>query len=105
MLTPFLAPFPFAYAAARLKDRRLWLFSASYCLASLTLWILWIIAIEKYWTPADIIFYLILLALGLLATIHAFLLRRRVFAPPSLPAASRYRGKGLAREPGRRPRL
>ena len=80
LLTPFLTPFPFAYAAARLGECRLWFFSAAYGLTSLATWILFIIAATKYWTPAAWIFYATLLTLGGLATIHAFRLRRRVFA-------------------------
>ena len=88
ILTPILAPVPFAHAAVRLRDRRLWLISSAYGLGSLTLWILWVMAIEKKWQPAAVTFYLILLAVGVGATIHAFRLRYRVFARPSLPTAA-----------------
>jgi TIR domain len=88
ILAPILAPIPFAHAAIRLRDQRLWLIAAAYGLGSLTMWIMWIIAIEKKWTAASLIFYLILFALGVVATIHAFKLRGRVFAPPSPPTAA-----------------
>jgi hypothetical protein len=81
ILTPILAPIPFAHAAVRLRERKLWLFASGYGLGSLTLWIIWIIAIEKKWTAASLVSYFILLAIGIGATIHAFQLRRRVFAP------------------------
>ena len=105
LLTPVLAPLPSAHAAVRLGERRLWFFSAAYGLASLTLWILWVMAIEKSWTPADGIFYASLLALGVLATIHAFRLRRRIYAPPSLLIASAPRPMRPVRESGRRRRM
>jgi hypothetical protein len=73
-LTYFLAPLPFAHAV--------------YGLASLTVYILWIIAINKNWSPAGGILYAVLLAVGLLATIHAFQLRHRVFTPRSLPTVA-----------------
>ena len=88
LLTPLLAPLSFAYAAARLRKRRLWFFSATYGLTSLISWILCIIAIEEYWVHAFRVFYAILFAVGVIATIHAFQLRRSVFAPPSTGAAS-----------------
>jgi hypothetical protein len=80
VLTPLLAPFPFAYAAVRLGERRLWWFSAAYGLASLTLLRLIGTAADRPGTPAVGIIYASLLALGVVATIHAFQLRRRVFA-------------------------
>ena len=86
-LTPFLAPVPFAHAAVRLHDRKLWLISAVYGLVSLPLWILWIVAVNKQWASAAT-FWAISFAIGLVATIHAFQLRRRVFARSSLPTAA-----------------
>ena len=88
LLTPLLAPIPFAHAAARFHERRLWLIACAYGVGSLILWILWIIAINKKWTAASLILYFVLLALGVVATIHAFKLRRLVFAAPSPPTAA-----------------
>ena len=79
VLTPILAPIPTVHAAIRLRDQRLWYISAAYFLSSLTLWILWIVSINKKWTPADGIFYLVLVAVGVLAAVHAFMIRRYVF--------------------------
>jgi len=81
ILTPFLIPVPFAHSAVRLRDQRLWLIAAAYGFGSLAIWILWVVAIEKKWNAASFIFYFILLGLGVAATIHAFKLRSRVFAP------------------------
>lgn len=88
ILTPILAPIPFAHAAVRLRDQRLWLITAAYGVGSLIIWIMWIVAINKKWDAASLIFYFILLVLGVVATIHAFKLRSRVFAPPSLPTTA-----------------
>ena len=88
LLTPILAPIPFAHAAVRLHVRGLWLITAAYGFGSLIVWIMWIVAINEKWTAASLIFYFILLALGVVATIHAFKLRSRVFAPPSPPTAA-----------------
>jgi hypothetical protein len=85
LLTPILAPIPFAHAAIRLRNRMFWFFSAAYGIISLTLWILFAIAIEDKWKPADGVNYAILSAVGVLASVHAFRLRRRVFAPSSPP--------------------
>jgi TIR domain len=89
LLTPILAPIPFAHAAVRLRDHQgLWLITAAYGLGSLTIWIMWIVSIEEKWEAASLIFYFILLVLGVVATIHAFKLRSSVFAPPSSPTAA-----------------
>jgi len=88
ILTPLLAPIPFLHAASRLHERRLWLFACEYGIGSLTSWILWYVAIVKKWTAASLIFYLILLAIGVAATIHAFKLRRLVFVASSSPTAT-----------------
>jgi hypothetical protein len=88
ILTPILAPTPFVHAAVRLRGQGLWLIAAAYGFGSLTVWIMWIVAIDEKWTAASLIFYFILLALGVVATIHAFKLRSRVFAPPSPPTAA-----------------
>jgi hypothetical protein len=88
LLTPILAPIPFVHAAVRLRGQGLWLIAAAYGFGSLTLWIVWIVAINEKWAAASLIFYFILLALGVVATIHAFKLRSRVFAPPSPSTAA-----------------
>ena len=88
LFTPLLAPIPFAHAAARFHERRLWLIACVYGVGSLILWILWYVAIVKKWSAASLIFYFILLALGVVATIHAFRLRRLVFAAPPPPTAA-----------------
>jgi hypothetical protein len=90
LLTPILAPIPFAHAAVRFRDQSLWLITAAYGFGSLTLWIMWIVAINEKWVAASLVFYFLLLALGVVATIHAFKLRRRVFAPPSPPMAANF---------------
>jgi hypothetical protein len=83
ILNPVLAPIPSAYAAIRLRSRRLWLFAALYGFGSLALYIIFDVAITNGWSAASGIFYFLLVALGVVATVHAFKLRRRVFAPPS----------------------
>lgn len=88
ILTPILAPVPFAHAAVRLRDRGLWLIAAAYGFGSLAVWVLWIVAIDEKWNAASFIFYSILLAIGVVATIHAFKLRSRVFASSSSPTAA-----------------
>jgi hypothetical protein len=88
VLTPLLAPIPFAHAAARFHELRLWLIACAYGVGSLILWILWIIAINEKWIAASLIFYFVQLALGVVATIHAFKLRRLVFAAQSPPTAA-----------------
>jgi hypothetical protein len=80
VLTPFLAPIPSAHAAIRLRNRRLWYISASYFLISLSFWVLWVTAVNLKWVPADGIFYAVLMAVSVLATVHAFRSLRCVFA-------------------------
>lgn len=87
LLTPILAPIPFCYAASRLTDQRLWLSAAIYGIGSLILWILWIVAIENKWTAASLAFYFVLIALSVVATVHAFRLRRLVFGAARPSAA------------------
>jgi hypothetical protein len=82
VLTPFLAPIPSAHAAIRLRNQRLWYTSAACFVASLTLWILWVTAINLKWVPADGIFYAGLMAVSVLATVHAFRSRSCVFGRP-----------------------
>jgi Caspase domain len=87
-----LTPVPFAHAAVRLRDRRLWTITSAYTIAWVTLWITFIAIrpnlevddpsrdVHPWW------FYL-WLAFTVVPTIHAFRLRHRVFAPPSPPAS------------------
>jgi Helix-hairpin-helix motif len=83
-----LAPIPFAHAAVRLRQRRMWAVTAAYAIGSL----LWIVAAslpEADWS--DTLFVIVALMLPAVGTTHAFLLRRRVFTPsppqPALAAA------------------
>jgi hypothetical protein len=88
VFTPLLAPIPFAHAAARFHERRLWFIACAYGVGSLMLWILWIVAISEKWTAASLVFYFAQLTLGVVATVHAFKLRRLVFAASSPPTAA-----------------
>jgi hypothetical protein len=90
ILALFPLSIPFVYAGIRLQNYKLLLTSAVYGLVALILWIFYIIEDEKYWIEATTAVVdtrgtlgLSLLALGVVATIHAFLLRRRVFTRPT----------------------
>ena len=74
-----LAPVPFAHAAVRLGQRRLWVVTAAYAIGSL-LWIVGASLPEGGW--GDTMFGILFPVLMVTGTAHAFLLRRRVFAPP-----------------------
>jgi hypothetical protein len=74
-----LAPVPFAHAAVRLRQRRLWVVTAVYAIGSL-LWIIGVSLPEGGW--GDTLFGIVALVLVAVGTPHAFLLRGRVFAPP-----------------------
>jgi hypothetical protein len=76
----FLTPVPFAHAAIRLRDRRLWGVTAAYSIAWLMLFLAFGTANEGS-TDQNVTGFL-LYALAAFATWHAWLLRRRVFAPP-----------------------
>ena len=69
----FLLPVPFAHAAVRLHDRRLWLITTAYVTAWVPLLITALATDPGY----------LYLALIVVATAHALWLRRRVFAEPS----------------------
>jgi Helix-hairpin-helix motif len=74
-----LAPVPFAHAAVRLRQRSMWAVTAAYAIGSL----LWIVAAslpEGDW--GDTLLSIVAPVLIAVGTAHAFLLRRRVFAPP-----------------------
>jgi hypothetical protein len=75
-----LTPVPFVHAAIRLRDRRLWVITSAYAIAWLTLLIAILTA-----GPNSFAGFL-WLVLIVVATVHAFRLRRRVFEPPSAPA-------------------
>jgi hypothetical protein len=72
-----LTPVPFAYAAIRLRDRRVWRIAAAYGIAWLTLALT-----LGIFTQTDSLAGVLWYALAAFATGHAWWLRRRVFAPP-----------------------
>jgi len=71
-----LAPVPFIHAAIRLRTLRMWLTAVAYGL----LWLLWLILISVNSGVASGIATAIFLVLVVAGTIHAFTLRRAVFA-------------------------
>ena len=79
-----LAPAPFAYAAVRLHQRRLWIVTAVYVLA-------WLACALATSAPdgslGDSLQGTMILALMTVGTTHAFLLRGRVFTPPPIQPA------------------
>jgi hypothetical protein len=79
----FLTPFPFVYAAVRLHDRKLRVIASAYAIAWVTTLTVWaaVLAASNNGAFSSLVF-----CLGVVATVHAFLLRRRVFAPLSPPA-------------------
>jgi Helix-hairpin-helix motif len=79
-----LAPVPFAHAAVRLRQRRMWVVTAAYAIGSL-LWIVGASLPEGGW--ADTLFGIVALVLIVAGTTHAFLLRGRVFPPPPIQPA------------------
>jgi hypothetical protein len=91
ILALFPLSIPFVYAGIRLPNYRLLLTAAVYGLVSLILWIILIIEDHRfYWigysrstVDTEGTVGLSLLALGAVATIHAFRLRRRVFTRPT----------------------
>jgi hypothetical protein len=76
----FLTPVPFAYAAVRLHDRRLWRITSAYATAWVTALAVWIAVLAA---SKNGVFYLLVFWLGVVATVHALVLRRHVFAAPS----------------------
>jgi hypothetical protein len=75
-----LAPVPFAHAAIRLKQRRLWAVTAAYA-------VVWLVEVVLAAGPEggwrDTVLGVATFALMVVGTVHAFLLRGRVFAPPA----------------------
>ncbi|MCA1672940.1 MAG: hypothetical protein LC799_12340, partial [Actinobacteria bacterium] len=73
-----LTPVPFAHAAVRLRDWRLWGIGAAYA-------IVWLAAAAAAGSEDSFVF--LMFSVIVVATVHAFRLRRRVFAPSSAPPA------------------
>jgi Protein of unknown function (DUF3592) len=73
-----LAPVPFAVAAVRLRQRRMWLMTAAYAIGSALL-IVGAVIPQGGW--GDALIGTVILVLMVAGTVHAFLLRGRVFAP------------------------
>lgn len=90
-----LAPVPSAYAASRLKDRGLWAASAIYA-------VLLLVVIGTYGGQTGGAGLFLQLVLVAASTIHAFSLRKRVFAPAA-PAAQPVYTPGPAPAPAPRP--
>jgi Protein of unknown function (DUF3592) len=84
-----LAPVPFAMAAVRLRQRRLWVVTAGYAIGS-TLVIVGTFGPEGNW--GETLVGTVILVLMVAGTAHAFLLRGRVFTPsPTTRTARRPR--------------
>jgi hypothetical protein len=90
-----LTPVPFAYAAIKLKDRALWAITTVYALV----WLALLVALGAGSQLAPV-FVLFVAA----ATVHAFVLRPRVFAPslPTPPGQQRLASSDSAVLPTRR---
>jgi Caspase domain len=77
-----LTPIPFAYAAIRLRDRRLWGITAAYSIA----WLIVLLMGVNGGSAAQRVATVLWFSLAAFAIGHAWLLRRRVFAPrPATP--------------------
>lgn len=91
ILVLFLFPVPYILAGIRLRNVKLVFTGAVYGLVSLTLWTILVVKDHEYWTGgysesslhASVGLFFSLFTLGLVATIHAFWLRRRFFARPT----------------------
>ncbi len=77
-----LTPFVFLYAAARRHERWLWFATGAYALAC-TSWLVFASMPER--SAGPILAGILLLVLPAVGTTHAFLVRRRVFAPMTAP--------------------
>ena len=75
-----LAPVPFAVAAVRLRQRRMWLVTVAYAIGSA---LLIVGAFTPEGGPGDALIGTVILLLMVGGTTHAFLLRGRVFGPSS----------------------
>jgi hypothetical protein len=84
----FLAPVPFAHAAIRLKQPRLWAATAVYALGLL---VALVFSAGPEGGRGDAVLVPVVFALMIAGTVHAFALRGRVFAPratdPAITAA------------------
>ena len=90
-----LTPFPIAHAGVKLRDRRLQRAALAYAIAWLPLLVTSFI-VPVYIHIGKVFFnvlFLLNFALALIATIHAFTLRRRVFPPPPSPPTSLYNAR------------
>jgi len=72
-----LVPVPFAHAAVRLRDRTLWVITTAYAIV----WLALLLSLSAVYTALSLVIQLLVVV----ATVHAFRLRRRVFAPSSAP--------------------
>lgn len=95
-VTGFLAPVPFAHAAVRLRQRRLWTVTAAYAIGVV---VLFTFSASREGSWGDAVFGTALFALMIVGTIHAFVLRGRVFAPlpPAQPALAASKRREEAR--------
>jgi DNA uptake protein ComE-like DNA-binding protein len=77
-----LAPVPFAHAAVKLRDRRLWVATAAYAIAGVAIFVPLGSSgsAEPTGGLGESLLVVSLFALMIAATVHAFLLRGRVFA-------------------------
>lgn len=90
-----LAPVPIVHAAARLRSGRLWASAAGYVAATLAMALLFLLSPETAEDATDVpgtVGLVLMLTLMTGGTVHALLLRRRVFQPrhqddPALAAA------------------
>jgi 4-amino-4-deoxy-L-arabinose transferase-like glycosyltransferase len=78
-----LTPVPFAHAAIRLRDGKLWRITVAYALLWLPLAILNTVANSTGSEGGSGVTAFLLFVLAGVATVHALRLRRRVFAPPA----------------------
>jgi hypothetical protein len=81
-----LAFLPFAHAAVKLPNRRMWLITAAYGVATIVV-AGPLAAVSNTGDLGSLLFTAAWFGLVLVAAAHAFLLRRRVFAPVALQPA------------------
>ena len=81
-----LAFLPFAHASVKLRNRRMWVITAGYAVVSVVVFGP-LAAASNTGDLGASLFTAAWFALVLVATVHAFLLRRRVFSPPAVQAA------------------
>jgi hypothetical protein len=73
--------FPIAHAAIRLRERRLLLIASAYTIA----WLSALVVMSEGVDAGGGVAWFVNFCLAVLASIYAFRLRRRVFAPRSAP--------------------